>query len=55
MFGISFEHVVILGVIVLLFGSRRIPELGQSLGQGIRAFKKGLEGDTADSEKKKIS
>lgn len=55
MFGISFEHIVILGIIVLLFGSRRIPELGQSLGQGLHAFKKGLNGDTGSDDKKKLS
>ena len=44
MFGLSLGHLVILAVVVLLFGSRRLPELGSALGKGMHAFKKGLEG-----------
>jgi TatA/E family protein of Tat protein translocase len=35
---------------LLLFGTRRLPEMGASLGQGIREFKKSLQeiGDAAD-------
>jgi sec-independent protein translocase protein TatA len=40
----SLTHVLILLVIALLvFGARRIPEIGSSLGQGIREFKKSLK------------
>ncbi len=37
---------------LLLFGTRRLPEMGASLGQGIREFKKSLQeiGDAADIE-----
>jgi sec-independent protein translocase protein TatA len=45
MFGLSLGHIVILAVVVLLFGSKRLPELGSALGQGMRAFKKGLAGE----------
>ncbi len=45
MFGLSIGHMVILGVVVLLFGSRRLPELGSALGKGMNAFKKGLSGE----------
>lgn len=45
MFGLSLGHLVILGVVVLLFGSRRLPELGSALGKGMHAFKKGLSGE----------
>lgn len=45
MFGLSLGHLVILGVVVLLFGSRRLPELGSALGKGMNAFKKGLSGE----------
>ncbi|MBS1959469.1 MAG: twin-arginine translocase TatA/TatE family subunit [Bdellovibrionales bacterium] len=44
MFGLSGGHLLILAIIVLLFGSRRLPELGSALGKGVHAFKKGLEG-----------
>lgn len=58
MFGLSLGHLIILLVVVLLFGSRRLPELGSALGRGIHAFKKGLEGkdkDKDDDDQKKLS
>jgi sec-independent protein translocase protein TatA len=48
MFGLSLGHLLILGFVVLLFGHRRLPELGTALGKGIGAFKKGLEGKHHD-------
>jgi sec-independent protein translocase protein TatA len=48
MMGLSFGHLLILFVVVLLFGRGRLPELGSALGKGMRAFKKGLEGDDPD-------
>ena len=36
------EIILILFSLLLLFGARRLPELGQSLGKGIREFKRGL-------------
>ena len=45
MFGLSVGHLVVLSVVVLLFGARRLPELGSSLGKGLNAFKKGLSGE----------
>ena len=44
------EVVVILLVVLLLFGAKRLPEIGRSLGDGIREFKKSIKGDS-DSEK----
>lgn len=39
----SFMHVLILLLIVLLvFGAKRLPEMGASMGKGIREFKKSL-------------
>lgn len=48
MFGLSGGHLLILAIVVLLFGSRRLPELGSALGKGLGAFKKGLEGGKDD-------
>jgi sec-independent protein translocase protein TatA len=31
---------IILGIVVLLFGAKKLPELGKSLGLGIKEFKK---------------
>ena len=45
MFGIgTTELFVILAIVVVLFGARRLPELGSGVGQAIRNFKSGLSG-----------
>jgi TatA/E family protein of Tat protein translocase len=44
MFGISAEHLLILGVVLLFFGPRRLPELGNTLGKAIRNFKDAIQG-----------
>lgn len=36
----GWEIVLILAVVLILFGSRKLPELARGLGQGIREFKK---------------
>lgn len=46
------EIIIILGVIVLIFGSTQLPKLARSLGQAQKEFKKGVkEGDQEDEEK----
>jgi len=50
MFGLSLGHLIILSFVVLLFGHRRLPELGHALGKGVGAFKRGLEGKGPDEE-----
>lgn len=44
------ELLVILGVAVLLFGGKKIPEVAKGLGEGIRNFKTALKGDPEKSE-----
>ncbi len=48
MFGLSLGHLLIVLFVVLLFGARRLPELGGALGKGLNAFKKGLDGKDND-------
>ena len=50
MFGdLSFSHILILLlIVVLVFGAKRIPEIGSSLGQGIREFTRSMRGVTED-------
>jgi len=36
------EIIVILVVILLLFGAKRIPELARSIGKGVKSFKQGM-------------
>lgn len=52
MFGLSLGHLIIVFFVVLLFGARRLPELGSALGKGMKAFKDGLEGNDSDPNKK---
>jgi sec-independent protein translocase protein TatA len=40
-------HIAILLVVVLLvFGAKRLPEMGKSLGEGLRGFKDSVSGET---------
>ncbi len=36
---------VVLGMALLLFGPKKLPELGKSLGEGIRGFKKAMKNE----------
>lgn len=38
-------HLLIIGIVVfLLFGAKRLPELGKGLGEGLKGFKEGIKG-----------
>ncbi len=51
MFGMGpWELLVIFVVILLLFGAKRLPEIAQGMGKGIREFKKAMK-DTTDEIK----
>jgi len=40
-------HLIILGIVAfLLFGAKRLPELGKGLGEGLKGFKEGIKGVT---------
>ena len=44
-------HIAFLLIILLLvFGAKRLPELGRSLGTGMRSFKESISGETHGSE-----
>jgi sec-independent protein translocase protein TatA len=51
------EIILILLVVLILFGAKKIPELAQGLGKGIREFKKSMKDVEEDinAEDKKIS
>jgi sec-independent protein translocase protein TatA len=48
MFGMlnMWEIVLILAVVLVLFGARKLPELAKGLGQGIKEFKKASRDDS---------
>ena len=49
----GYEWILIVAVVLLLFGGKKIPELMKGLGKGIREFKDGVkepEGDTDNKE-----
>ena len=48
------ELIIILGIALLLFGAKRLPEIGSSLGNAIKEFRK-TQSDDSTSEKKSIS
>ena len=39
------EIAILLLILVLFFGAKRIPEIGASIGKGIKEFKRGLKSD----------
>lgn len=43
------QILIVLVILLLLFGHKRIREFGKALGEGLRDFKKGLEGKTDTS------
>jgi len=45
------EILLILGVVLLFFGPKRLPGLGNSLGSAIRGFKRGISGQEDAAEK----
>ena len=52
--GISLPQIIIIGLIILiLFGSKKLPEFGKSIGKSIRSFKDGLS--EIDAESKDVS
>ena len=48
---IGMPELLLLGLVVLLvFGPKRLPEMGRSMGRGLREFKSSISGDKQDEE-----
>jgi len=45
------ELAIILGIVILLFGGKKIPELAKGLGQGIKNFKNSVKDDEPEVAK----
>jgi sec-independent protein translocase protein TatA len=41
---------VILGIAVLFFGGKKIPELGRGIGEGLRSFREGIRDITKEDQ-----
>jgi sec-independent protein translocase protein TatA len=44
------ELLIILLIVIIIFGARRLPELGKSLGEGIRNFRKSMSGEEKNDD-----
>ena len=54
-FGLQlWEVFLVLLVVLLVFGPKRLPEMGRSLGRGIREFKDSVTGNDEDDEPREI-
>jgi sec-independent protein translocase protein TatA len=49
------QMMLILAVILLLFGGKKIPELMKGLGSGVKEFKKAAKDDTSETKKEEDS
>jgi len=48
-FGVT-ELIIILVIVMVLFGAKRLPDLAKGLGQGITEFKKASRNDSSEEE-----
>lgn len=48
------EIAIVVVIILLLFGARKLPELGKGLGSGMREFKDGITGKDDGEEKESL-
>jgi sec-independent protein translocase protein TatA len=45
------ELIIILAIVLLLFGGKKLPELSKSLGESMRELRKGINGDVNENKK----
>ncbi|MGA2926622.1 MAG: twin-arginine translocase TatA/TatE family subunit [Solirubrobacteraceae bacterium] len=49
------DLIVILVIVLLIFGPKRLPGLGRQLGQGIREFKESVTGESQDDQRLELT
>ncbi len=42
--------IIVVGLAVLFFGGKKLPELGKGLGEGLKGFKEGMKGITSTDD-----
>lgn len=47
--------VILLGILLLVFGAKRLPEMGRSLGAGLRGFKDSISGESPPENAVRLS
>lgn len=52
-FGKVEELAIVLIIILVLFGGKKLPELSRSIGESIKELRKGVKGDAASDKDKK--
>lgn len=52
MFGKTEDLLIVLLIVLLLFGAKKIPDLARSIGQSAREIRKGFSGEDSDSAPK---
>lgn len=53
-FGLT-EILIIVGILVILFGAKKIPELARGMGLGIKEFKKGLAEGEQEADQPEVN
>lgn len=54
-FGKTEDLIIVLLIILLLFGARKIPELARSIGQAAHEVRKGFNGESTEANNTKVS
>lgn len=49
------QILIVLAIILLLFGAKKLPEIGRNLGSGAREFKEGITGESDKDDGEAIS
>jgi sec-independent protein translocase protein TatA len=48
------EIIIVLVILLVIFGPKRLPHLGRSIGQSVHHFKKGISGDDEDEKQEQL-
>ena len=49
------ELMIVLVIALIVLGPKKLPEVGRSIGKGMREFKESLSGDSRDDEDEQIT